>query len=373
MKKLVITALSTAVSLGLAGTAVAEDGGPQFSFGASSSFAYDINRPDNLGGGSFNALSYASLEQDRSFNIDLVQLGINGERGRATYGAKVDFGDLTKLAGDSSDGDVALQEAWIGYDMDFLGFTGGRFATPIGYEVFEPWGRSNISISYAWQMQPVNHDGLKMHGSAGGVDMMIGVANSFTVADDPNVAIPANDIDDEKAILGSIGGAPWEYFNWYVAGIYSEILDTEDRIELNAIFSGAANPGNWGLTYALEGTWRDDKNAIASVSAGDPGKDLTSWAIAAYFGTSFGPTNLDFRFEYIEDGGILTNGFNPGFAKDTNLWEITTTFGWELVEGVDFRVEYRHDEANDPIYTDNGGSKKSNDVIQAQLVWYPEI
>ena len=53
--------------------------------------------------------------------------------------------------------------------------------------------------------------------------------------------------------------------------------------------------------------------------------------------------------------------------------DTTATFGWELVEGVDFRVEYRHDEANDPIFTDNGGSKKSNDVIQAQLVWYPEI
>lgn len=376
MKKTVLMALAAAVSMGLAGTAAAQDG-PQFSFGASTSFVYDIGRPDNLGVDSFNSLSFASEEQDRSFNIDLVQLGVTGTRGRASYGAKFDFGDLAKLAGDSSDGDIALQEAWIGYDMDFLGLTAGRFGTPIGYEVLEPWGNANISRSYSWHSQPINHDGVKLHGSAGAIDMMIGVVNGFTVADDFIEDLPANDIDDEKAILGSVGGAPLEALNWYVSGIYTETSDTEKRTLINAIVSGAANPGDWGVTYAVEGMWRQDIDPIASFPGGDPLHDVSQWNIAGYLGTEFGPTNIDLRFEYVGDKGILTdaaNGTGTSFGKNVNVWEITTTLAWSLVDGVDLRVEYRHDDANEPIYSKNGGrSRSSADVIQAQLVWYPEL
>ena len=123
MKKQLVTALAAAMTVGLAGTAAAEDGGPEITFGASTSFAYDIARPPDQGanpnntgignGSTLNSISYASWEQDRSFNIDLIQLGITGTRGRASYGAKLDFGDLAKLAGDSFDGDIALQLSLI--------------------------------------------------------------------------------------------------------------------------------------------------------------------------------------------------------------------------------------------------------------------
>lgn len=386
MKKQLVTALAAAMTVGLAGTAAAEDGGPEITFGASTSFAYDIARPPDQGanpnntgignGSTLNSISYASWEQDRSFNIDLIQLGITGTRGRASYGAKLDFGDLAKLAGDSFDGDIALQEGWIGYDMDFLGLTAGRFGTPIGYEVVEPWGRSNISTSYAWGLQPVNHDGLKLHGSAAGIDMMIGVVNGFTVADDPieyvanpTGQLPANDTDDEKGVIGSIGGAPFEFLNWYVSGIYTELADTQDTSMVNAIISGAVQPGNYGLTYAIEGQWREDANALVTLGQ----RDLESWSIAAYLGTNIGATSLDLRFEYVDDGGILTSrqGIGDGGA---DLWEITATASWALVDGVDFRVEYRHNDANRDIFGDSRNQNTdTQDVIQAQLVWYPEL
>ena len=82
------------VGLGLASAASADDktDGPNFTFGASTSIVYDFNDPDpdsSFNGESFdrNPLSYANQEQqDESFNIDLVQLGINGSRGRALSG-----------------------------------------------------------------------------------------------------------------------------------------------------------------------------------------------------------------------------------------------------------------------------------------------
>ena len=102
-------------------------------------------------------------------------------------------------------------------------------------------------------------------------------------------------------------------------------------------------------------------------------RDLESWSIAAYLGTNIGATNLDLRFEYVDDGGILTSrqGIGDGGA---DLWEITATASWALVDGVDFRVEYRHNDANRDIFGDSRNQNTdTQDVIQAQLVWYPEL
>ena len=60
--------------------------GPNFTFGASTSFVYDFNDPDRNDPEGINSLSYANLETaDEAFNIDLVQLGITGSRGSASY------------------------------------------------------------------------------------------------------------------------------------------------------------------------------------------------------------------------------------------------------------------------------------------------
>ena len=88
---------SLCFSLLAAGGAAAEERrgeqGPSLYFGLATSYVYDFNRPDDLGRDSFNAKSYAGGAQDRSFNIDLLQIGVFGTRGRASYLAKIDLGD----------------------------------------------------------------------------------------------------------------------------------------------------------------------------------------------------------------------------------------------------------------------------------------
>jgi hypothetical protein len=43
----------------------------------------------------------------------------------------------------------------------------------------------------------------------------------------------------------------------------------------------------------------------------------------------------------------------------------------ELVDGVEFRVEYRHDDADEDVYLDDSNGDDTDDVIQAQLYWAP--
>jgi len=379
MRKLVGLIVTTVFALGFAGQADANDDGPNFSFGAAASYAYDLNGPAGAQNGpplnSTSALAYSSMEQSNSFNIDMVQLGIDGQRGHLRYGATIDFGDLAKFAGDSLDGDVALQTAWIGYDADPVGFTVGRIPTPLGYEVLEPWGNSHISRSYNWQYMPVNHDALTVQGGSDMFEVMIGVANKFSVADDAINPIPANDQNSDKAFFGSGNAAVADALNLYVSGIitrdgFSGGGGKTDIAMVNFIASGNFGVGNAdSLRYAFEFNGRADDPQGSLPAAGIN----RMWGFAGYFGGDIGPTALDLRFEYVDDGGIVFPT-NPAGADGAKVWSITATGAWAFVEGVDFRVEYRYDQANDDIFVRGSSSDRGyQHVLQAQVVWFPEI
>jgi len=331
-----------------------------WSFGMATSYVYDFNSPNTEAAppGSLvgNNGLYANFEQDESFNIDLVQLGLSGERGKLSYGAKLDYGDLARLAGDSEDGDIALQEAFISYDFDVATATAGRFGTPVGYEVLEPWGNPNVSRSWTWIAQPINHDGLKLNSSFDIVDVGVGVVNSFTVNDQPRFD-GMNDTDDEKGIFANIGVSVSDAFNIYGVGLWNEYRDDINQWLGNGIISGNLAMGDSDVNYAIEGMYRknDDNHT---------GSDDDMWSLAGYFGFDIGPVGMNLRGEYVDDEGIL-------FGEDVKLWAATVTGAIELVDGVEFRVEYRHDDADEDIYLDDSHGDDTDDVIQAQLYWAP--
>jgi hypothetical protein len=342
-----------------------------WSFGMSTSYVFDFGDPEDNQDGAppgfvpLNSLGYASFEQDESFNIDLVQLGATGQRGALSYGAKLDFGDLARLAGDDSDGDIALQEAYLTWEFaDGINATAGRFGTPIGYELLEPWGNPNISRSWTWIGQPINHDGIKVGGSLENIDLMVGVVNNFTVQDPV-----ANDFDDEKGIIGSIGASISDAFNIYGAGLWTKEADDTDVYIANAILSGDIDMTDEGMNYAIEGMWRRDD------SEANENNDL--WSIAAYLGFDVGPMALNLRGEYMDDQGVSApdNVFGTSetsvLGLDSNIWAVTATGSVELVDGVSFRLEYRHDDADDDIFADDDETDDMRDLIQAQLIWTP--
>jgi hypothetical protein len=355
-----------ALLIGLPKAGIADDSGsgPDFTFGAAVSYVYDINDPD-AGNAGLNSLFYSNMEsQDESFNIDLVQIGVSGERGALSYSATVDFGDLAAFAGDAADGDIGLQTANIVWDFGPAAAMAGRFATPIGLEVLEPWGNPHISRSWGWQAQPINHDGIGLSGSADIIDWSLAVANGFYVSDYPTPTNPAgwNDPDDEKAIMGSLGAALSDELNVYIAGIYSEDFDTVKRTMGNLILSGNADAGDAAVRYALEGNYRnDDSDAPAIFFDGD------FWNIAGYAGTDLGPAGVDVRVDYTDDEGLVT-----GAPMEAKIWSITLTGSIPLGAGVDARLEYRHDDSDEDIFGDGSSLDDTLDTIQAQLVWHPE-
>ncbi len=370
--------------VGFVSTAAAEgDGRPSLSYGASASYTLDINDPkaqsdaDPLNA---NPGAYASLEQDESFNIDLVQFGMSGQRGRVGYSAKLDLGDLAAKVGDSADGDIALQEAYLTLDGGSIRSRVGRFATPIGYEVVEPWGNAHISRSWGWLMQPINHDGITLDGQFDSVDFSVGVVNSFSVGDSA-----ANDVDDEKGIIASFGAGVSDQINIYVSGIYSEERDVDEVGLVNGILSGILGPGGAGLRYALEGNYVEHDFSSGSEASG--------WNVGVYGGTDMGPLGLDVRWDYSDfsgDAGSSTPTFVAGggggsnsdafgldwssiaaSGLDTDIWSVTVTGSVALADAVEFRIEYRHDDSGANVFLDDDASNDTLDVVQAQVVWHP--
>ncbi len=384
MRKLLVVAAAGLFIAGFAGNSFADDeDGYDVTFGASASYTYDFNDPDVLnqpGGSAVNQLTYGSREQDESFNIDLVQIGVTGQRGPVMYGAKVDFGDLATLAGDSSDGDVALQEAYLAIETMGLTVTAGRFATPIGYEVMEPWANANISRSVIWNFMPVNHDGLMVGGSAGPVDLAIGVVNGFTVADPI-----ANNPDDEYGFIASLGTNVGG-IDLNLAAIYTEEQQVNDVFEINAIGSGSCGNCRYALEFTYLESDLDNNSGATSLPIGDindtnafgNSEDFDLWDITAYFGMS--PCerwNIDARFSWT-DWTINNYG---GYALSSNdfsdqMWSVTLTAGYDVTEDVQARIEYRHDEADDSALFADDDSTGSNpdrsiDLVNMQLVWAP--
>ncbi len=362
MRKLLGIVSAAALVVGASSVASAEGEGPNWTFGAATSYVWDINDP-NGGFSGFNSLSYSNQElRDQSFNIDLLQLGISGERGAASYGATLDFGDLAAMADNSSDADIALQTAWLGYDMDMVGVTAGRIATPIGYEVLEPWGNATISRSYGWQAQPINHDGVTAHATLDSIELMVGAVNNFTVG---QTAATVNDSDNRKGVIWAVSSGLSDALNAHFAGIFTDDFGhSTETLELNGILHGDLEPSGFALQYAVEYTYLnvDPDGSGGSPFAGEV--DLNS--IVFRVGTDVGPTGIDIRYEYLDDEGFIV-------PVSTKIHSFTFDLTWALVDGMDFRVEYRHDEADDNVYGDDATLDDNDDVVQAQLIWYPEL
>ena len=56
-----------------------------------------------------------------------------------------------------------------------------------------------------------------------------------------------------------------------------------------------------------------------------------------------------------------------------SLWSATLTGGYALTEGVTVRLEYRHDDADEDVFTDGNNAEDTDDTLQAQLLWMPTI
>ncbi len=323
--------------------------------GIATSYQYNLNDPDS------NITSLRAFDRDHnSFVLDLFQLQVSRAPGEDGVGfvTKVNFGKLAERMAADWDGDgtigntaeeqnsVELQDAFITYNfpgLPDLQLKAGKFVTPLGAEVIEPWANPNVSrsLAFAWAI-PLTHTGVTASYAFGSqASIMMGVVNGWDNVVDSN---------DGKSVIGSVAITPVEQFALLINGIYgaeqpdrgdakrgvADIVATIKPVENFAIILNY----DYGNESDLEVGGHAEWNAFSGILSLDVPDVLPV------------PIGFALRGEYFDDsdGTRLPTPGGAGFGDFQNAWEVTGTFKLVLAEGLMFRTEYRYDAAHNSLF-----------------------
>jgi hypothetical protein len=344
--------------------------------GIATSYQYDFNDPDS------DITSLRAFDRDsNSFVLDLFQLQVSRAPGEDGVGfvTKVNFGKLAERMAADWDGDgtignvaeeqnsVELQDAFITYNfpgLPDLQLKAGKFVTPLGAEVIEPWSNPNISrsLAFSWAI-PLTHTGASASYTFGPMaSLMLGVVNGWDNVVDSN---------DGKSVLGSVAITPVEQFALLINGIYgAEQPDRGDSKRGVADIVATIKPiDNFAIIlnydYGNESDLGVGGNAEWNAFAGILSYDLVDVLPV--------PVGFAFRGEFFDDsdGVRLPTPGGEGFGNYQNAWEVTGTLKVVLAEGLMFRTEYRYDASHRSLFEkhDVGGDNTRDDqqTIAAEL------
>lgn len=305
--------------------AQADDG---LSFSGYADLSAQTNNRDTING--------SPIAKDNSFSVDQVSLTVskapvNGFSGLLTIVGGED------VAGGAASGfsSTAITQGYFQYNNGGLTFTGGKFFTLCGYEVFASTGNAQISRSMLFGIQPFNHTGVRASYA---------LSDAMTVtASLVNTAINGNDTVDtnkQKTIEVSLGLTPMKGLSFAVTG--------HAGTEIASGFAGSSNiidvVASWQLSDAFSlGLNADFKKVETSATT----EDKTS-GVAIYGGLQLSDSfKLSLRAESLK--------FETTGGADLKPSEITVTGGYAMAKNFDLLAEIRTDDADAKIY--DGGTQ----------------
>jgi hypothetical protein len=148
------------------------------------------------------ALGMASLKVD----YVVKKLSLTADLGIGKRAAEFAYNDKGVLA--------AVKQLYASYAAtDWIKFTAGTWATHVGYELVDPFGNRNYSMSYMFSYGPFLHTGLKSDLTFGKSGIMIGISNPTDYRKAPTGSNPAMILqysyafsDNVKTYLNYVGG-----------------------------------------------------------------------------------------------------------------------------------------------------------------------
>jgi hypothetical protein len=261
-------------------------------------------------------------------------------------------------------------------------FKVGKFVSILGYEVIERPGNMNITYGLLWQQFPLFYTGvLSSYKFDEYLDGKLGVVNGSNT--DNNTTTGGN--IDGCAVLAALNvTAPGGNANWSNNFQYSSNSENDTSVSTtsNSTFIAGNNNGSgsaYTFIYNSWGNWSpkfaNDKlllafdsvlgtsNAGQSAPAGSVAANTTWCGAAAYAKYQFNDWfSLSSRGEYFHgnnfdkigntQGYNLTDGSNlqPQGTSGMDLWEYTITAGFNVIDNLLIRAEYRLDWGVNSVY-----------------------
>jgi len=267
-------------------------------------------------------------------------------------------------------------------------FKVGKFVSILGYEVMERPANMNTTFGLLFNVMPLYYTGvLSSYKFDDYLDGKLGVVNGSN--SDNNTTTDPN-VSDGVALLAALNvTAPGGNANWSNNFQYSTGNDNNTSVSStqNSNFTSSsvsANVSAYTLIYNSWGNWApkfaNDKlllafnallgNTSGSGSAGGTGGDAnvnSCWyGAGAYAKYQFNDWfSLCSRGEYLGSNNSYAFG-NQGKTSTSyshvtgdNLWEYTLTAGFNVIDNLLIRAEYRMDWGSNIYNTSNGYSNGS--------------
>ena len=231
----------------------------------------------------------------------------------------------------------AIKQLYISYSPSpWLKFTGGTWATHLGYEVVDAYANRNYSMSYLFTNGPFSHTGIRADLSSGKNGLMIGVANPSDYR-----SIPTGGQNNKELIAQYSYAANDKlkfYFN-YVGG--RDVQDNKTRQYDFTLTGKTSSLFSFGFNSSLnKSSLAVEKYTYAR----------TWWGSALYL--NLDPKSwlgLTLRTEYFND--------QKGERLPAPASVFATTLSANLkVDGFTFIPEFRVDNANAAIFSYRNGA-----------------
>lgn len=287
-------------------------------------------------------------QSHNSFELGMASVKIEHKVSKVSMVADLGFGRRAQDFSYNDEGIMAaIKQLYVSYSpADWVKFTMGSWATHVGYEVVDPYGNRNYSMSYMFTNGPFFHTGVKAEFTAGKHGFMIGVANPT----DYKKAPPTN---NKKFLLAQYSVAPSDKVKAYLNFVAGQFPDYTKNNQLDLVVTGKVSDM---FSLAYNGTVSSSKFKETN---GRYTSNESWWASAIYLNLDPKPYfGLTLRSEYFSDSkGVKV--FNH-VAGGGSVFATTLSANFKFNNFV-IIPEFRLDAAsNDHIFLDKNGNGKSS-------------
>ena len=320
------------------------------------SYTYQFNSP-NVDANSIVGRPFSTDNDEIQLNAFQLYIDkLPEDEGEAGFRFDILAGEDSAVIGDlwGGDDDIAIYQAYISYIAPMgngLTIDVGRFSTWHGYESIESPANDQFTRGMMFgMMQPYTHTGVRLTYPINDMwELSGGMTQGWDVVNDNN---------DGWTFHAAVRWMPMEtvYIQNSVSyGPEMFLNDSDDTLLYDLVATWEINE-----SWTLGGNF--DYENIEDVAVG--GGDATLLGIAGFLRYDVNEDlYLAARLEWIDDDdNFITAG--------DDMWEVTLTMGYQVTEGLMTRLEYRHDDADAPIFADEDfTTDDSQDTISVEVIY----
>ncbi len=334
------------------------------------SYNYNTNRPDSKANG------LAVFHPDaNSFQLDQFNLRLSRTKAEEPVGfvANLDFGKVAEVVGGVTNwsnssttertNSVELREAFLTYRLpvgEGLVLTAGKFVTRHGMEIIENYDGHNLNITRSFNFGfgiPFTHTGIMLTVPFNSVlTVDLGVVNGWDNVVDNN---------DGKSVHGGISLTPSKLFSAYIAGIYGPEQNN----------NGHSKRGLTTVVLTLKPHELVTLNGELTYGSEEDAKFTDPTATAEWYGgAAYATLQLNAALQFVLRGEVFDDTDGSRFALASaptgiTAWSITPTIAYQVSDGLLWRIEYRHDQADKKVFDHDGNLNRGQDQILSQLIY----